>query len=223
MPPTRRSIRSKRADGTEWGSDVKKPVTLLALDYGGVVARFIEDEVLAAMSRHTGFDPPTFTERYWAYRSDFDRDHHTLLEYWRLVTGMENPPIDALVSLDLAGWSRIDPAIIRWAKALKEQGLKLALLSNMATPTYEALRKGGHWPTFFDHYIISGILKVNKPDRAIYEHLIAVSDTKPSEILFIDDLMHNIQAAQAAGIHAIRYRGMDDLIRILRKEYPSLV
>jgi len=35
--------------------------------------------------------------------------------------------------------------------------------------------------------------------------------------------MHNIQAAQAAGIHAIRYRGMDDLIRILRKEYPSLV
>ncbi len=33
---------------------------------------------------------------------------------------------------------------------------------------------------FFDYYIISGVLKVNKPDRAIYEHLIAVSDTKPS-------------------------------------------
>ncbi|HPX29252.1 MAG TPA: HAD-IA family hydrolase, partial [Sphaerochaeta sp.] len=77
--------------------------------------------------------------------------------------------------------------------------------------------------TFFDYYIISGVLKVNKPDGAIYEHLIAVSDTKPSEILFIDDLMRNVQAAQAAGMHAIRYRGMDALKCILKDEYPSLV
>ena len=201
---------------------MKKPVTLLALDFGGVVVEFIDDGVLEAMSKHTGFDHPTFTERYWRHRSDFDRDRYTLLEYWRLVTGEENPPIDALVSLDLAGWSRSDPAIIRWAEGLKERGLKLALLSNMATPTYESLQKDEHWPTFFDYYIISGVLKVNKPDRAIYEHLIAVSGTKPSEILFIDDLEHNVTAARAAGLQAIHYRGMDDLATILRSEHPSL-
>jgi len=202
---------------------VKKPISLLALDYGGVVVGFIQDEDLEAMSRLAGLDYPTFTERYWKHRSDFDRDRYTLDEYWQLVTGEENPPVDALASLDLAGWSRVDRKIIRWAEGLKERGLKLALLSNMATPTYEALQKDEHWPTFFDYYIISGVLKVNKPDGAIYEHLIAVSDTKPSEILFIDDLMRNVQAAQAAGMHAIRYRGMDALKCILKDEYPSLV
>lgn len=196
---------------------------LLALDYGGVVVDFIQDEDLKAMSRLAGLDYPTFTERYWKHRSDFDRDHYTLDEYWRLVTGERNPPIDSLVSLDLAGWSRVDRKIIRWVLSLKERGLKLAILSNMSTPTYEALQEDERWPTCFDHYVISGVLKVNKPDRAIYEHLITVSGTDPSEILFLDDLEHNVQAAKAAGMHAIRYRGMDELKRILQREYPSLV
>ena len=201
---------------------MKKPISLLALDYGGVVVDFISDEDLEAMSKLAGLDCPTFAERYWKYRSDFDRDRFTLDEYWQLVTGERNPPIAALVSLDLAGWSRVDQEIIRWARSLKERGLKLAILSNMSTPTYEALQQDERWPTCFDHYIISGVLKVNKPDRAIYEHLIAASKTDPSGILFIDDLEHNVQAAKAAGMHAIRYRGMDALKRILQNEYPYL-
>ena len=200
-----------------------RTITTLALDYGGVLAGFIQEESLRAMSKYTKLDYATFTERYWKYRPDFDRDHHTLEGYWQLVSNEENPPIDSLSLLDLDGWREMNHEMIEWAKSIKERGVTLALLSNMSTPTYEALQQDDRWPAFFDHYIISGLLKVNKPDRVIYEHVVNVSNTPAAQILFLDDLELNVIAAQEAGMQAIHYQGMGELQKQLKESYPNLL
>ena len=194
-------------------------ITLLALDYGGVVAHFISDDDLQAMSELTSFDHQTFLDRYWRYRAEYDRDTYSLTEYWALVLKGAEDLIPEISALDLAGWSNFDDELISWAK---EQNLPIALLSNMATPMFEALQTKAKWPAIFDYHIISGKLKVNKPERAIYEHLIKESNVHPSEILFLDDMKANVEGAQRLGIKALHYRSVGELKTILDTESLSL-
>ena len=58
-------------------------------------------------------------------------------------------------------------------------------------------------------------LKLLKPSREIYGHVIEEVGTRPEEILFVDDARDNIEAAQAAGITTLWLRpGMDIAVEV---------
>lgn len=56
-----------------------------------------------------------------------------------------------------------------------------------------------------------------KPHREIYEHVLGVIKKKPQETVFIDDTPAFVRGAKKAGMHAIRFRNKEKLIRDLRK------
>jgi len=63
---------------------------------------------------------------------------------------------------------------------------------------------------------ISGEVGVAKPARRIYEILFERTGLRPEELLFVDDSLANVAAAEALGMAAIHYREGIDLDAELR-------
>lgn len=56
---------------------------------------------------------------------------------------------------------------------------------------------------YFDGVYYSHFVRMRKPDREIYEFMLADADLKPEESVFFDDLVPNIEMARACGISGI--------------------
>ncbi len=59
---------------------------------------------------------------------------------------------------------------------------------------------------YFDGYVFSAQEKLMKPDRRIYERLIARYILNPEESIFIDDLKANTDAAKKLGMLAFTFK-----------------
>lgn len=69
-----------------------------------------------------------------------------------------------------------------------------------------------------DHILYSSELGLAKPDPRIYYALAEKLDCAFDEIIFVDDFLENVAAAQMLGIHAIRYHPGINLIEEIEKE-----
>ena len=63
--------------------------------------------------------------------------------------------------------------------------------------------------------VISARVKMKKPDKAIYHHLLNSFNLIPEETVFIDDKKENILACEQVGMTGIEFKNPDDLIRSL--------
>jgi 2-haloacid dehalogenase len=88
---------------------------------------------------------------------------------------------------------------------LRERGVPLYALSNWSAETFpRALARFPflHW---FRGTVISGALRIAKPDAAIYRHLLDTYQLRAEDAVFIDDAPRNVAAAEALGMHAVRF------------------
>jgi putative hydrolase of the HAD superfamily len=84
--------------------------------------------------------------------------------------------------------------------------VQLYFLSNMPMPYARILEKKHAFMACFEGGIFSGDVKHIKPEPAIYELLQTRYALEPAQTVFIDDLLGNIQAAQAQGWHGIHFK-----------------
>ena len=68
----------------------------------------------------------------------------------------------------------------------------------------------------FDALVLSYEIGHRKPHAAFFAHCQGLADASPQEIVFIDDLPANVEAAQAHGWHGIVYRPGERLAHRLR-------
>ncbi len=110
-------------------------------------------------------------------------------------------------------WIRNLPAIDGMSElldTLKEKGAKLYLLSNISNyfaENYESVPEIKEVISKFDGVIFSAPIKMAKPSREIFEHLLAKFDLKAEDCIFIDDSEKNILGAKAAGIEGYLFDG----------------
>jgi putative hydrolase of the HAD superfamily len=52
----------------------------------------------------------------------------------------------------------------------------------------------------FDEVVISGEVKMRKPDPEIFHHTLDLLKVNPEESVFVDDLVHNIKGASELGM-----------------------
>jgi glucose-1-phosphatase len=73
-----------------------------------------------------------------------------------------------------------------------------------------------HWPRVlnemqlgaaFDSHFVSHLTGRIKPDPDAFEHVVESLGCTAGQVLFLDDNLMNVHAAQACGMHAIRVRG----------------
>lgn len=95
--------------------------------------------------------------------------------------------------------------------ALKAKGLKLYLLSNYPKRLFQLHTDSGCFPFIdrVDGKVVSGFIKLVKPDKEIYEYLLNKYALKAEECVFLDDRKENIEAARRLGIKGIVFEGYE--------------
>ena len=88
---------------------------------------------------------------------------------------------------------------------LHAQGTRLFFLSNMPAPYANALEARHRFFERFETGIFSARVGCIKPDPAIYSLAQKHFGLPPGQLIFIDDVQHNVDAARAAGWRAIRF------------------
>lgn len=97
------------------------------------------------------------------------------------------------------------PESIDLLKELKSMGYGIYGLTNWSAEKIGYAFANYSFFSLFDGIVVSGVEKVVKPDRKIYEILLERYSLKPGECVFIDDNQDNVNMAKALGINAIRF------------------
>nr|WP_315848882.1 HAD family phosphatase [uncultured Rhodoferax sp.] len=94
--------------------------------------------------------------------------------------------------------------------------LNLYFLSNMPVPYARTLERLHAFLQDFDGGIFSGDVLLIKPEPAIYQLLQSRYVLEPAKTVFIDDLLGNIEAAQAQGWHGIHFKNAQQVTQALQ-------
>ena len=86
---------------------------------------------------------------------------------------------------------------------LKKQNYDCYVLSNWSAETFVGMTDDYPFLQLFNGLLISGEAKLMKPDAAIYELAIRRFNLIPSETVFIDDKLENIEAAKKLNLKTI--------------------
>lgn len=182
-------------------------------DFGGVLLRQDWDEYDAFCERN---GLPTRALRRALYGTDEWRDLQTGRisdrAVWRAaaIASLAEHCGDRAEGLFEEWYSRpirLHQPNIELANALQAAGVRVGLLSNAAPDLETRLSTDFFVGIDFDDRVISGLVGLAKPDRAIY-HLAAERIGLPeAACFFIDDLEQNVEAARGVGMLAHHFQG----------------
>lgn len=109
------------------------------------------------------------------------------------------------------------PKVWEEVKRLKKAGYKLYILSNYSEYMFSIHTKDKPFIKEMDGLMVSYMPHICKPDRGIYEALIAKYGLNPAECLFFDDRKENVEGAIACGIDAVEITSEEVLLNEMAK------
>jgi FMN phosphatase YigB (HAD superfamily) len=82
----------------------------------------------------------------------------------------------------------------------------LYCLSNISADIFEYLRERHSFWHVFKGIVISGAIKMMKPEPEIFHHLLGLYGLEAHETAFVDDNAPNVEAARTLGIHTVWFK-----------------
>ena len=191
-------------------------ITTVIFDFGYVLSLPPRVSDYQNLAKLAGIDGNAFDEIYWSQRADYDWGTIDGPVYWHRVAeaaGVEITPaqIGSLIAADIDIWMRANPVMMEWVRALKNRGLKVAILSNMPIEISTHMRRYAPWFGAFDYVCFSAEVQLAKPEAAIFHACLKVVGSKPEACLFIDDRADNVEAARALGMCVVRFVSVEEL------------
>jgi putative hydrolase of the HAD superfamily len=95
----------------------------------------------------------------------------------------------------------------------RHSGLLTALLSNSWGNDYPRAR----FAELFDAVVISCEVGLRKPDERIFRHAAAALGLPPGACVFVDDIAHNVRAAEAVGMVGVHHVSPDQTVAVLEE------
>jgi putative hydrolase of the HAD superfamily len=191
-----------------------KPVRNIIFDFGGVLVTWRPQEIIDSF-----YAEPALREalRTHAFQHDdwLDMDRGTLDEATvatRCAARMARPEAELRSLFDhvRAALQPIEPTVAL-LRELRGRRVKLYGLSNMSATIFAYLAGRHDFFGLFDGIVVSGEVKLLKPEPEIYEHLRDRFDLDFAESVFIDDLPRNVESARAVGLPAIQFTSTDQV------------
>jgi epoxide hydrolase-like predicted phosphatase len=139
--------------------------------------------------------------------------------HWQQRLGLSGAQADELMA-DYWRWylGVLDQPLVDWFAAVRGRGLRAGILSNSGPGAREVERVWG-FEAMTDDIVYSHEVGVAKPDPAVFELTAARLGVAPGEIVLLDDVEANVEAARAAGWHAVLHeetaRSIAELERII--------
>jgi putative hydrolase of the HAD superfamily len=111
----------------------------------------------------------------------------------------------------------VDPVMVELVGAVRAGGNRVALLTNGTDTIADELDHLGI-AALFDDVFNTWHIGVAKPDPAIYAHVCRTIRVEPNELVFFDDSLSNVVAAQGFGLRAHRFESAAECRRRLRQD-----
>ena len=185
-------------------------------DYGDVICRFDADHMLGSFCDDPA-DIELMKKTIFPDWPMLDKGSIEYEDYIERTLGKLPDRLHDTVRRFFKDWYRHMPYIdetISLISELKKKNYKLYILSN-APVYFSQIISYFDIVKMFDGIVISGNLKMAKPDRPIYEYILNKYKLVPSECLFIDDRPENISGAEKCGINGIVFK---DNIREIKEK-----
>ena len=201
--------------------DTPRP-TALVVDWGGVLTEPLDDAI-RAWADLDGVDFEHYHEvmRSWLgpHQGELAKDNpvaalergeievphfeQQLAQRLSAATGREVPAAGLLQRM----FDQFEhaPAMAALVLRARRAGLRTGLLSNSWGNEYP--REG--WDEMFDAIVISGEVGMRKPEPDIFAHVLARLGVRAAQTVFVDDLTHNVQAAEALGLIGVHHTSYD--------------
>ena len=90
-------------------------------------------------------------------------------------------------------------------RELRAAGTPLYALTNWSAETFPIARERFDFLEWFEGIVVSGEVRMTKPDADIFEHLLDRFEIDPGDAVFVDDSRPNVATADALGFHAVHF------------------
>jgi len=195
-------------------------VRTLFWDVGGVLLSNAWDhEQRTRALEHFHLEESEFQERHEMVVSRFETGRLTLAGYLeRTVFFRPRSFTRGDFTAYLFALSQPKPESLALAQELAERGRwQMATINNESRELnlYRIQQFGLR--DLFRVFFSSCFVKLRKPDEAIYELALAMTQREPQECVFIDDREVNLESARRLGMHALHFRSASQLRQELHK------
>jgi HAD superfamily hydrolase (TIGR01509 family) len=188
-------------------------------DFGGVLVRMVDDRPRVELARKLGVPLSRLDELVFssetAQKASMGKIKVKL--HWQAVGDALGIPheempvfLEQYWSADDVNWKLLD--IIRELRPK----YKVGLLSNAWDDLRQTMHDRWGMDSLFDEMIISAEVGIVKPDPRIFHLAAERLDVSPGEMVFIDDMLINVEAARKEGLTAIQYTDTDRTLAALQ-------
>ncbi len=179
----------------------------IVLDYGGVLAEEGFREGLKAIGRANRLSPDEFFElgATLVYESGYVVGASDEAAYWNLLrdtTGIKGT--DQYLRREILDRFVLREWMVPLVRSLREQGLKVAILSDQTQWLDELDERDGFYKEF-DAIFNSFYLGKGKKDPEVFAEVAAILRMQPSELVFVDDNPGNVERARSKGLNVILF------------------
>ena len=183
------------------------PVAAVVFDIGGVL-EIIDDSLFPEpwCARHH-IPRPRLDAAFALPRDPVvgEMTQSEVLDHLQRELGLTDAQVEDL-DADLWRWyvGELDRPLYDWFERLRDRGLKTGIVSNSGPGAREHEASWG-FDSLVDVLVYSHEVGLKKPDPRIYELTAARLGVADDQIAFLDDWLPAVEAARAAGWHAVHH------------------
>ncbi len=195
-------------------------ITTLFWDVGGVVLTNGWDKGARRRAVETfSLDREEFEKRHAQVANDLETGRLTFDDYLNRTVFYEPRPFspEAFKSFMFSCSEPYPEALAVVAKLARTRKYLIATLNNESLELNRHRIERFGLRSYFDVFLSSCFLGVTKPDAAIYQRALQITQRRPEECVFTDDRAENVESARRCGIHAIHYRDPAQLAQSLAR------
>lgn len=223
-PTLAESAADRQVDTFQRRLMYRSPQVLL-FDLGKVLLSFSHDLMCEQVGRRCGVSATQAREVLFA------TDVHWPYEKGEITTAQVVQRLESRFSVtldpqqivdDLGDIFRLNAGMMPILSGLKAAGWRTGILSNTCDAHWTvARRKFSFLEHFFDFFVTSFEAGEIKPFPGIYQSAAKIADCDARDILFVDDLLENVEAAREAGMDAVLYTSPQNYAADLRRRGVS--
>jgi putative hydrolase of the HAD superfamily len=197
----------------------------LALDFGRVLTLDPDRTTFAPHLERLRIAPGEFFRAWAERRHEYDLGRLDAQGYWTGVLLACRPDLGlqeaagwtaALTDADFASWARPRTALHRQVESAIDAGMLVAIVSNMPGGLGDRFVHTWPWLERIPHRFFSADFGKVKPDEEFYLHVLERTGWKAGDVLFVDDLPANIDAAARLGFRTLLFTGSTADLRTIR-------
>jgi epoxide hydrolase-like predicted phosphatase len=183
-------------------------ILAVIFDFGGVLVRMVDDRPRLKLAEQLGVPISRLDDLVFFSDSaqKASRGEISIKMHWEAVREALSIQSEDMADFLEQYWSADDVnwQLLDFIKRLHPQ-YKVGLLSNAWDDLRQTMRTRWNIDGLFDELIISAEVGIVKPDPRIFHLAVEKLGVQPTEAVFIDDILINVQAAKQQGLSAIQF------------------